>query len=413
MTEATPPGDRIATLDVVRGVAVMGILVMNIVSFGMPEAAYLNPRAYGGDSGADLIVYVVNFVLFDGKMRGLFSFLFGASTLLVIERAEASGASAARIHYARMAWLFVFGVLHLYLIWTGDILNHYALIGMIVFFFKELRPRALIGTAIGLLAAQCLVLAALPAVVGYTDREAAKPGAKAEVVKRARGFENAFGKPEPKKIAAQLKAYRGDFGDAVRERSASGIAPIVGAAIIVGVETLAYMLLGMAMLKLGMLRGEWPAARYRRWMLIGFGIGIPAYAAIAWYLVDAGFTAFSVTLGVLALSAPFRPLMIVAWASLIALVARSRNALLDRIAAAGRMAFTNYLMTSILCSTFFNGYGLGYYGYLGRAQLYLIVFAMWALMLVWSKPWLDRYRYGPFEWLWRSLARWSPQPMRR
>lgn len=405
--------ERIVTLDVIRGVAVMGILVMNIVSFGMPETAYLNPRAYGGDTGADLVVYLVNFVLFDGKMRGLFSFLFGASALLVIERAEARGTSAARIHYARMGWLFVFGVLHLYLIWAGDILNHYALIGMVLFFFRRLRARVLIGIAIGFIAIESLLITALPAFVAQTELAASKPGASAAVIKRRQSFENSFGKPEPKTIAAQLKGYRGDFGDALRERSAAGIAPIVGTVVIVGFETLAYMLLGMAMLKLGMLSGDWPVSRYRRWMLIGFGVGIPVYMALAWYLVDAGFTAFSVTLGVLALSVPFRPLMIMGWASLIALVARSRNALVDRIGAAGRMAFTNYLMTSICCSTFFNGYGLGFFGYLGRAQLYLVVFAMWGLMLAWSKPWLARYRYGPFEWLWRSLARGALQPMRR
>ncbi|MBA3838212.1 MAG: hypothetical protein C0499_11210, partial [Zymomonas sp.] len=145
---AIPQSDRIATLDIVRGVAVMGILTMNIVAFGMPEAAYFNPRAYGGDAGIDLIAYLVNFVLFDGKMRGLFSFLFGASALLVIERAEAQGLSAARVHYARMGWLLVFGLLHLYLFWWGDILNHYALIGMILFRFRAWGITALVKLAI-------------------------------------------------------------------------------------------------------------------------------------------------------------------------------------------------------------------------------------------------------------------------
>src|SRR5688572_31664803 len=102
MNAVTEPGSRIVSLDIVRGVAVMGILAMNIVAFAMPFQAYFNPAAYGTEGLADLVSWAFNFVLIDGKMRGLFSFLFGASTLLVIDKAAASGQSAARIHYVRM-----------------------------------------------------------------------------------------------------------------------------------------------------------------------------------------------------------------------------------------------------------------------------------------------------------------------
>lgn len=413
MTTLDQPSDRIATLDIVRGVAVMGILTMNIVAFGMPEAAYLNPRAYGGDTGIDLVAYLVNFVLFDGKMRGLFSFLFGASALLVIERAEAHGMSAARVHYARMAWLLVFGLLHLYLFWWGDILNHYALIGMILFRFRAWGITALVKLALTLIAVQTLLLAGLPVAVAMNAADASRPNATAAAIEARRDFENSFGKPEPKEIAKELAAYRGSYGDALARRAEDGATPVLGALFVVGMETLAYMLLGMALFKSGMLRGEWPLARYRRWLLIGFGVGIPAYVAIGWYVAGAGFSVFAVTLGVLLLAAPVRPLMIVGWASLIILLARGRSWLTGRLAAAGRMAFTNYLMTTILCTTFFNGYGFSFYGYLGRSELYLVVAATWVLILLWSKPWLAHFRYGPFEWLWRSLARGSLQAMRR
>lgn len=413
MAGIAPGGDRITTLDVIRGVAVMGILLLNIVAFGMPEAAYFNPRAYGGDTGIDLGVYLINFVLFDGKMRGLFSFLFGASTLLVIERAEARGASAARVHYARMLWLLVFGLVHLYLIWWGDILHHYALVGLLLFFVRDWPVRRLIAVAIGLIAAEMLVIGGLPLSVAAREAAAARPHATAKDIARRQSMEDSFGKPAPDAIAKELRAYRGSYADTVAARTEDGPGPVIGTLMFVGLETLAYMLFGMAMLKAGMLRGEWPVERYRRWLVIGFGIGIPAYVAIAGYLVASGFTAFSVALGVITLPTLFRPFMIIGWASLIALLARTRGALVDRIAAAGRMAFTNYLMTSLICSTIFYGYGLGLFGYLGRAQLYLVVFGMWALMLLWSKPWLDRFRYGPFEWLWRSLSRGRLQPMAR
>jgi len=113
----------------------------------------------------------------------------------------------------------------------------------------------------------------------------------------------------------------------------------------------------------------------------------------------------------MALPALFRPLMIIGWACLIVFLARSGGAIVARIGAAGRMAFSNYLGTSIVCTTLFYGYGLGWYGHLSRAQLYPVVIAVWVLMLLWSKPWLARFRFGPLEWLWRSLARMRIQPM--
>jgi uncharacterized protein len=105
--------------------------------------------------------------------------------------------------------------------------------------------------------------------------------------------------------------------------------------------------------------------------------------------------------------------MMFGYAAFIILLARRRGWLARRIAAAGRSAFSNYLGTGIIAGAIFYGYGLGLYGYLTRFEAWLVVPAMWTAMLLWSKPWLDRFNYGPFEWLWRSLARWKVQPMRR
>ncbi len=148
------PTDRIFTLDVLRGVAVMGILAMNIVAFAMPFPAYTNPTAYGPESDADLVSWAFSFVFIDGKMRGLFSFLFGASALLVIERARAAGLNATRVHYARMFWLLIFGLLHFYFIWFGDILAAYAMAGLLLFFFRSCRVRTLLLWGIVLLFVQ-------------------------------------------------------------------------------------------------------------------------------------------------------------------------------------------------------------------------------------------------------------------
>ncbi len=403
-------GQRHLTLDTVRGVAVMGILLLNIVAFSMPEAAYMNPRAYGGATGADLIVYLVNYVLFDGKMRGLFSVLFGASTLLVIERAEAAGKRPARIHYARMFWLLVFGYAHLLLIWWGDILIHYAMIGMILWFFRKMAIHRLVIVALLLLTLELLILGGLPHLAWTLEYgHAATPEDAARQLTALQGM---VGIPDKAKLAADLALYRGDYAAILSHRVEKQALMPIPMFFYVGAETLAYMLIGMAGLRSGMLTGAWPRARYVKWMMVCFGIAIPAYVAGAAYLVDRDFSMFAVALCVLAAPVIFRPLMILGWACAIILLMRPGGALTARIAAAGRMAFTNYLMTSLLCTLFFYGYGLGWYGYLSRFQIYGVVAVIWALMLLWSKPWLSRFRYGPLEWLWRSLSRGSLQPIR-
>ena len=138
---------RIVALDAVRGMAVLGILLLNIVDFAMPRYAYVDPTFYGGASGADWWAWALSFIVADGKMRGLFSMLFGASTLLVAERAQAAGDSPFRVHMARMTVLFLIGMVHAYLIWSGDILVLYALCGVLAFAFREARMSTLLAIA--------------------------------------------------------------------------------------------------------------------------------------------------------------------------------------------------------------------------------------------------------------------------
>jgi uncharacterized protein len=405
--------NRIATLDIVRGIAVMGILAMNIVAFAMPFQAYMNPTAYGLDSQADLGSWLFSFIFIDGKMRGLFSFLFGASTLLVIQQARASGESPAKIHYARMFWLLIFGLLHFYFIWFGDILVLYAIAGLILFFFRNLSVRALIIWGVALLLVQCTLMAGGAWQAQQLAAAIAGGHADASMVAEYQGFQQAFGRSSGQDLAQTMSLFLGSWGGLVQQRLiVQGLEPFLGIKFSLA-ETLAYMLFGMAALKSGFFRGEWSVARTRKWALIGFAIAIPAYAALACLLIRADFSVPAVFTYAIAATTPFRPFMIVAIAAAIILLTRKGGWLVDRIAAAGRAAFTNYLGTSLLMTTFFYGYGLGWYGHFSRIQLWLPVLAVWLIMLLWSKPWLDRYRYGPFEWLWRSLARARFQLMRR
>ena len=401
---------RIQSLDVVRGIAVMGILAMNIVAFAMPFSAYMNPASFGSESVADYAAWAVNFVLVDGKMRGLFSFLFGASTLLVIERAEASGQSAAKVHYSRMIWLLVFGLLHFYLIWFGDILAGYALTGLLLFFFRNLGVRALITWGVALVLVQSLMMVALAFRVYQLAAQGTLTGAEAE---EWAGFQEGFGRLTEARLNEEMALHLGPWtGIVERQLVEHGAEPFLSI-FFFGWETLAYMLFGMAALKTGFFRGEWTAARYRKVALIGLALTLPLYATAAWANWSAGFTMESTILYSMAATTPLRPVIVFAYAALIILAFRHGGWLADRVAAAGRAAFTNYLGTSILMTALFYGWGLGLYGSLTRVELYLPVLGMWALMLLWSKPWLERFRYGPFEWLWRSLARLELQPMRK
>jgi uncharacterized protein len=217
----------------------------------------------------------------------------------------------------------------------------------------------------------------------------------------------------PATLAEILARYRGDYHGIVRHMLHDEATSPLQSLAIFGWETLAYMLLGMAALKTGFLTGDWSNRDYRRVALIGFGIGVPTYAVLAWLIVQADFSVNALVDFALAGAVPVRPLMIGATAALVILLTRPGGAVVERIAAAGRAAFTNYLGTSLLMTALFYGWGLGQYGHLSRIELWIPVVVTWTLMLIWSKPWLDRFRYGPFEWLWRSLARWQVQPMRR
>ncbi|WP_106639573.1 DUF418 domain-containing protein [Allosphingosinicella vermicomposti] len=409
---ASEPQARIATLDIVRGIAVMGILAMNILAFAMPQAAYQNPAAYGCTEGADLIAWWFNFVLIDGKMRGLFSLLFGASLLLVVERAAAKGENPTSVHFRRMAWLFVFGLLHFFLVWWGDILHQYALIGALVFLFRNKPVKGLIGWAVGLLIVQTILMAMLSAGFLAVSAQASAPGASPDIIAQWNEMKQGVGPLPPAELAKDLAVHDGSYAGLVAHRAGQTSFMVIGI-FFFGVETLAYMLIGMAALKSGFLTGAWENRRYIRWMLICYAISIPLYMLIAAWVAGSGFDTATVAAATIGAVTPIRPVMIIGHAALIILLTRQGGALVDRIAAAGRAAFTNYLGTSIIVSTLFYGYGGGLYGDLGRAEVYLVVIAMWALMLIWSKPWLDRFAYGPFEWLWRSLARWQIQPLRK
>ena len=391
----------------------MGILAMNIVAFAMPVQAYINPLAYGTETTLDFAVYAFNAVFIDGKMRGLFSFLFGASMLLVIGIADAKGDDPRSVTFRRQLWLLVFGALHYYLIWYGDILVGYALIGMVAWAFRGLPARKMVLWGIAFLTIQLFVMAGSAGFAHSLAAEIASGNADGATLKEWQEISADVAVPSAAAIRQDLALHLGPWTGIVADQVTEKTFMPLFFTFIFGWETLAYMLFGMAALKSGFLTGAWDNRRYWNVALPCLAIAVPAYVLLVALLFADGFTVTGIFTWSFTATVPFRPLMIVAYAALIILATRRGGWLVDRISAAGRAAFTNYLGTSILMTGLFYGWGLGLYGSVGRAELYLVVLAMWVLMLLWSKPWLDRFAYGPFEWLWRSLARWEVQPMRK
>ena len=400
--------DRIAGLDVTRGFAVMGILAMNIVAFAMPENAYVTPRAWGGDTGADLWVWAFNYVAHDSKMRGLFSMMFGASTLLVIQSAVAAGASPARTHYGRMIVLALFGLAHFFLIWFGDILFLYAGCGMLLYAFRDLSIKALRRWAAGFFILAMLFASAQFGALAFASNPAAPKELREAPAAIAEDFAN-----RSEASMEEVTVYRGSFSEIVAHKLDEDAAtPFIGI-LLYGPETLALMLIGMIMFKSGLLRGTWELARLDRWRNWCLGIGIAANLALLWWQFDTGLNGIALLQATFWLSIPFDFAMSIGYACLFMGLAQrfAASPLIARFAAVGRAAFTNYLGTSILMTTLFYGWGLGQFGYWSRIEIYGPVLAVWVLMLLWSKPWLDTYRYGPLEWLWRSMAKMRVQPM--
>ena len=403
-------GQRILTLDVTRGVAVMGIFSVNVVAMAMIQIAYFYPPAFGFDHLSDKLLWLANFILIDGKLRSLFSIMFGASTMLIVDRAVAAARSPWRTHYPRMIVLMGFGFLHFLLLWWGDILTHYAAVGMVAFLFFKLRARTLfIISVLGfLLYAGPSAYFSTKGIAMYEQVQAGTATAEVREDFNKR-IKDLF--PDAKAIAEDKAAHQ-TIPTHVRAAVEEGLDTPFDLGPL-WIETLSLMLLGMAGYKSGFLTGEWDRRRYRKVAVAGIGAGLVGYsgfAAWSWLHDFAPPYAMTAYGGYTTL---LRPIMACGYAALVIMMVRPGGWLVERVAAVGRTAFSNYLGCTIVGTLVFYGFGGGLYAEVSRSQAWLLVPPMWLLMLAWSKPWLDRFHYGPLEWLWRSLARGKLQPMRK
>jgi len=404
MPQPVAEKERMVSIDVLRGFALLGILPMNIQYFSMIGAAYGNPTAYGDLHGANYWVWLLCHVLADQKFMTIFSMLFGAGILLMTSRIEASGKPSAALHYRRMGWLILFGLAHAYLMWSGDILVAYGMCGLVVYLFRKLRPRTLLVLALLTIAVASGSLASYGAWSRHWSR------AEVQIAREQLWM------PTPAQVANEIAADRGTWTAEMQFRVPDSVQ----------METIFFvaftfwrvtglMLAGMALFKLGVFSAKQPASLYWTMIAIAVCYGIP----ITLYGTHRDFAAgwdfrYSFFYG-----AQFNYwaslLVSLGWVGAIMLASRAAALLpLTRpLAAVGRMAFTNYIMHTIICTTLFYGHGFGLFGKVERVWQFAIVVAIWLLQLIVSPIWLKHFLFGPLEWLWRCLTYLQWEPLRR
>jgi uncharacterized protein len=417
--------ERISSLDVLRGAALLGIALMNIVFAGLPLSANSNPKVSGGSTGPNLAAFFLQHVLFDGKMRGLFSMMFGASAYLLIGRLERRGAGlrAAEIYYRRLLWLMLFGIVHAYLIWHGDILYPYALLGLVLLPLLRVRPGNLLIVA-GIL---LLIMTAQSVVQGFHLRKthslaleayqaeaAGKPltgeqkTAKSEWEETRKDFS-----PPAEDLREEKGMYSGSYFHLVAKRAETVVDLHSMPFYLVNLDLLTMMLVGIAFIKSGVLSAERSTRFYWRLLAISSGICLPISVFAVWNSWQRGVESL-LTIFAFSTYPLCRAGMTLAHAAALLLFCKYRVwlSLQTRLAAVGRMALSNYIAHSLVYGFVFYGYGFNLFDKLQRYQLYYLVLGMWIFSLVSSSIWLRHFRFGPLEWGWRSLTYWKRQPMR-
>ena len=396
--------ERILALDALRGLGVLGILVMNIQSFSTISAAYINPTAYKPLLGAGLWVWLIGELTADEKFMAIFSMLFGAGIVLLTSRIEARGVKPTPIFLRRSAWLMLFGLLHAYLLWSGDILFTYGICGLLAYPFRKLAPRRLL--AIG------LFVVSMGSAVSILTGWSLKYWPRAD----AAGFEETIWRPSPQRIASEIAAYRGSWPQQNRARISDAISGQTNALLYYSLWRAAgLMLVGMALYKWGVLTAARSNRFYWRCIAAGLLLGAPLILYGAWRDIQDGWR-FSYSFffgsqfnywGSLGIS--------LAWIGAIMLCCRAVAGLsaMRRLAAVGRMAFSNYILETVICTTIFYGHGLGLFAKLDRLQCAGIVIAVWIVVFVVSQIWMRHFCFGPLEWLWRSLSYVEREPFRR
>ncbi len=394
--------ERIGSLDLLRGFAVLGILVMNIQSFSMPDPAYFNPTTYGDLTGINLAVWTLSHLLTDLKFMSIFSILFGAGMVLLCQRLEQSGIKPSGIYYRRVLWLLVFGILHAYLLWHGDILVWYSVTALVAYLFWRVRPGWLMFWSL---------LALLVGAGLYALFQWSMPNWPEEAIQGNK----LWWLPGEEVMRHRLEVYRGGWTGQMAERASSSLMLHTFIYAIYGLwRTLGMMLAGMALMKWGILSAKRSRKFYGGVAVTGLAIGLSITVYGVWqnyshqWAMD--YSMFGGSLFNYWGSLPIA----MAYLSIVMLwhLSRRGKRFHSLLVSVGRMAFSCYILQTLVCTSLFYGHGFGFFGMVPRWGQPLIVVGVLVMVIVFAEIWLRRFRYGPLEWLWRSLTYGRFQPTR-
>lgn len=395
--------NRIATLDVMRGFAMLGILIMNIQSFSMPGAAYINPTAYGNFYGLNKVIWMFSHVFADLKFMTLFSILFGAGIILFCSNADNKGKNARWLHFKRMFGLLIFGLVHSYLFWYGDILFYYSICGFLAYFFRNKSIRYLSIGAIILMLIPTLYNLGMGMSLKYMPPEALQELSENWA-------------PNAENIEKELAAYLGGFGSAFQFRVKTTVFMQTFLFLTVFLwRILGTMFIGMALFKSRFFHLEWTEGSYKRLVLISLPAGLVVTLLGLALLFK---YSFSFEYGMF-IGNQFNYLgsafLALGYAAVVSLMVKSIKwpSFQNRLASIGKTAFSNYLLQTFICTTLFYGYGFGFFGQFERWQQACVVILVWIFQLWISPIWLAKFRSGPMEFLWRSFTYSKFQAMRR
>ena len=399
-TGGAEPAARIISLDILRGAAVLAMIVANIPLFAIGLAAQANPNAYGDLQGVDWWIWLLTYTLVSGRFTAIFAMLFGASIVILDERRAGAELSVARLHYRRMAALAALGFLHAYLIWWGDFLLPLAICGSLVFSYRVLPPRRLVAFGSAVVMVAPVISVALGLSLPWWSPA-------------SRGSDDPYWAPSPATIAAELAAYRGGWRDQMAHRVPAAYfmeTAHLGSRLIWQLGGL--MIAGMGLYKYGVFSAVRSGRFYAAFAVFGFGLGVPPILMAVARSYRHHWQARDFLLVGEPLSYLGGLFVGLGWIGLVMLLCQ-RTHRLAPLAAVGQMALTNYLLQSLICTSIFYGHGLGQFGRIGRAGQLAIAAGVWAIQLTVSSWWLKRFTVGPIEWAWRSSASGRRLPLRR
>lgn len=409
---------RIHSIDVLRGIAVFGILLMNIVGFGLQGPSYGDPSIAGGDTGINLYTWVTASLFFEGTMRAIFSMLFGAGFMILTSRNEDKGVGLelADVHYRRVIWLVIFGLVHAYLLlWTGEILFSYGIMGLFLFPFRKLAAKVLfaagivlicIGTTWDLLEYSSTRETYELAMIASQQKEAGKELSK-DHKKALEKWESKVkdSKPSKEVLAEKTEAMHKGYFSIVKT-----LAPVnynFQQKYLFRYDVwdiLSMMFIGMALFKWKILNASKSYRSYGAMVVVGYAIGITVNVLETKNIIAGDFSILSFLESGRTYNIG-RFFTAMGHVGLIMIFCKSGilKFLSTGLAAVGKTALTNYIMHTVVCNIVFLGFGFSMFGKLERHELYYVVFSIWIFQLIVSPLWLKKFNYGPLEWGWRYL----------